>query len=413
VKRRNVEARVRRVGVVFAVAAAALVAGVQQAAAEPPLKFSDPDVRASMQRAIDFLLRDQNADGSWGSHRNASDEFWSNPETHRSWTVATTGLACMALSQSSPTESPGAVRTETIERAYDRGIDYVVKNADLKRPSDWDVDNTWGYVYGLQILARAYREPRYQGTPRQQEIRKAADLILDKLAKCQTPSGGWGYYDFDATTHPGSWATSFMTAVGVLAMVEAKECGFTVEEKMLGAAVKALRRCRLPSGAYTYSVDAVPSPGGAEWIDQVKGSLGRIQVCNLARLRAGDPISADELEKGLGYFFKEHRFLDIARKRPIPHEAYYLNAGYFYFFGHYYAAGVIEQLPGDRQAKWWPKLQREIIKTQEKDGSMWDYYIHSYHRPYGASFGLMTLAHSLGMADRLEPALPASTQPAR
>ena len=366
-------------------------------AGDAPLQPSDLQVREAMQKAIEFLLKDQNADGSWGSARNASDEFWSNPETHRSWTVATTGLACMALSQSAPTESPGATRTEVIESAYDRGIDYVIKNADLKRPSDWDVDNTWGYVYGLQILARAYREPRYKDTPRQTEIRRAAQLILTKMAKCQTPSGGWGYYDFEATTNPGSWATSFMTAVGVLAMVEAKEAGFEVDAKMFEAARKALRRCRLPSGAYTYSVEAVPSPGGAEWIDQVKGSLGRIQVCNLARLRAGDAIPTEELVKGLQVFFKEHRFLDVARMRPIPHEAYYLNAGYFYFFGHYYAGGVIEQLPPAQRAEWWPKLQREIIKTQEKDGSMWDYYMHSYHRPYGASFGLMTLAHSMGM----------------
>src|SRR5262245_39363600 len=301
-------------------------------AGDAPLHPTEMQVRESMQKAIDFLLKDQNPDGSLGSARNASDEFWSNPETHRSWTVATTGLACMALSQSAPTEAPKATRTEKIESAYDRGIDYVLKNALVKRPSDWDVDNTWGYVYGLQILARAYREPRYRDTPRQAEIRRIGQLVLEKMRKSQTPSGGWGYYDFDATTHPGSWATSFMTAVGVLAMVDAKESGFDVDPKMFEAARKALRRCRLPSGAYTYSVEAVPSPGGAEWIDQVKGSLGRIQVCNLARLRAGDPISTEELVKGLQVFFKEHRFLDCARMRPIPHEAYYLNAGYFYFF---------------------------------------------------------------------------------
>ena len=81
--------------------------------------------------------------------------------------------------------------------------------------------------------------------------------------------------------------------------------------------------------------------------------------------------------------------------RPIPHEAYYYNSGYFYLFGHYYTALVIERLPPAEQPVWWRKLQREIVKTQQKDGSMWDYDMHRYDRPYGVAFGLMALGRSL------------------
>ena len=31
--------------------------------------------------------------------------------------------------------------------------------------------------------------------------------------------------------------------------------------------------------------------------------------------------------------------------RPVPHEAYYLNAGYFFYFGHYYCGLAIGLLP--------------------------------------------------------------------
>ncbi len=79
----------------------------------------------------------------------------------------------------------------------------------------------------------------------------------------------------------------------------------------------------------------------------------------------------------------------------MPHEAFYQNSGYFYFFGHYYAAQVIELLPADERVALWPQLRHEIIKMQQKDGSMWDYDHHAYDRPYGTAYGVMALQRSL------------------
>ena len=52
-------------------------------------------------------------------------------------------------------------------------------------------------------------------------------------------------------------------------------------------------------------------------------------------------ITPEVLREGLENFFRYHQFLDHARTRPIPHEGFNANAGYFYFFGHFYAAKVI------------------------------------------------------------------------
>ena len=361
-------------------------------AGETPPPYSREQVTTAIQTATDYLLGVQNEDGSWGGYSNPAvgfGDWWSNPETHRAWTIATTGLVCMTLLEIEPSDE--------VDEAYSRGIDYLLDTGMIKRPSDWDVDNTWALVYGVQCLARAYADGRFAGTKKHEQLRSLGQAYIDKLFTYQTPSGGWGYYDINAYTRRPAWATSFMSAVGVIGLLEAREAGFRVDQKGLDSAIRAVERCKLPNGAYSYSVSAIPSTGRSEGINQVKGSLSRIQVCNLALYLAGRNITLGDLKTGLDQFFAHHRFLDVARKKPYPHEAYYANSGYFYFFGHYYAGCVIRLLPVEDRSKYWPKLQREVIKTQEKDGSMWDFYINSYHKPYGVAFSLMALEPSIAV----------------
>lgn len=388
------------------------------AAAQTPVEPITADtVRTAIQRGVAFLLKDQNPDGAWGSHRDALlglDDAFMNEPSQRAFTIATTGLGCLAMN--------AIERTPERDAAYERGIEYIITHAvDAKRISDWDVDNTWAFVYGLAAAVDAYTGPRYANdAARRESLAKTIRGLLDRFKQYQTPLGGWGYYDSgDTVTFPPNWATSFMTSAAILAMLDAKAAGFEPDRSMLERAVRAIRRCRLPTGAYTYSLDIVSTPGHSEGINNIKGSLGRIQVCNLVLFRAakagfqtpGREIDVEMLREGLEHFFREHRFLDIARGRPIPHEAYYANAAYFYFFGHYYAAKVIGELPEADRAKYWERFQREVVKTQEADGSMWDYPMNSYGKPYGTAFAVLALQESL--AARPAPASrPAASSPA-
>jgi hypothetical protein len=375
-------------------------------AAEPPSQLTTEDAITAIRRGVAFLLKDQNSDGSWGGPRGAvytfTGDVWSNPETHRSWKVGTTGLCVLALLE--------AGQTEDALQAADRAVDYLIAHAPVKRPNEWDTMNSWAYIYGLQALARAYADPRYAATPRREQCRDAAELLLHKLAECQAPSGGWGYLEFNLPRTPRQqWATSFTTAAAVVAMVDAQQAGLVIDADTLRRAVRAVERCRLPSGAYTYSVPAIADPRHSEWIDQIKGSLGRIQECNLALLLAGREVPEQRLTTGLDYLFQHHRFLDIARNKPIPHENYYYNSGYFYLFGHYYAARLVRQLPPEQRAAYWPRLRYEVAKLQQKDGSMWDYDMHAYHKPYGTAFGVLALAASVD--EELAKAPQTTTQP--
>lgn len=366
------------------IATAAPAAGTQPA---PP-----EDVRAAVQRGRAFLIRTQNRDGSWGGAADSittwSGGTWSNPESHRAWRVATSGLCCLALLEAD--DAPEA------RAALDRGLDYLCKDSVVKRPNEWDTMGCWAFVYGLQAVAAAYGDARYADAPRRPELRRAAADHLRQLAYHQSLSGGWGYLEFDEprTARP-QWATSFTTGAGVVALLDARAAGVSVDEAMLARAVRAVRWSRLPSGAYSYSVSALPRRRVMDSVDDVKGSLSRIQTCNLALLMAGQEMPVEQLRAGLQSFFREHRFLDIAVLKPVPHESFYANSGYFYLFGHYYAARVIEQLSPAERRVCWPRLQHELLKMQQADGAWWDYDHHAYDKAYGTAYALLALQRSL------------------
>jgi len=343
--------------------------------------------RKALERGIAYLVNDQNPDGSWGGPRNKTfTDSFANASTHDAWVVGTTGLVCTALLEQ--TLGPPA------ERALTRGLDYVIAHADVRRPAEWDVDNVWGVTYGLQAVARALSTTR-SGLPDRQRLVAAGEKLLQGLERIQSPRGGWAYYAAPNAAWRPEWVTSFTTAVAVLALLDAKAAGLPVRDAVLRGAVRAIQGCRLPTGAYTYSLAAVASPEGLTRINQVKGSLSRIQVCNLALTRAGVTLPPDEMRRGVELFFQHHRFLDCGLRKPIPHEAYYQIAAYFYLFGHAYVADVIATLPPAARAQLWPRLRQEVVKTQESDGGFWDFYISSHTKPYGTAFSVLALGRSL------------------
>lgn len=350
------------------------------------------DVPLAIRGGLAYLVETQLQNGAWGGVKNATfTSSFGNPATYKMWQIGASALATRALLEMGLSEVELA--------AADRGLDFLIANADLVRPAEWDVDNNWAIIYSLDAVSRALQHPRHDDGPKAPALRETGRKLLEGLKKYQSPRGGWGYYsDPDSGWRP-DWATSFTTAAAVLAMVEANEAGLGVDSKMFFAAVKAIERARLPNGAYDYEVSAIPRHLTLESINQVQGSLGRIQVCNLALYRAGASIKREDLRQGLEFFVKHHKFLDVARNKPIPHEAYYANAAYFYLFAHYYAAQVLEELSPEDRAKFAPHVQAGILKTVQRDGSMWDFWIASNTKAYGTAFGTMGLGYTVRPVD--------------
>lgn len=361
----------------------------QDAPAPPASPGSRQAAQAGVDRALAFLVGTQHADGGWGSTScETTMEMSFSVETHYAWAVAAHGLATMALL--------GARETPERRAALDRAVRWLCNCRMTMRGSNWDNDAVWGWLYGTVAMVDIARDPRFSTDEWRAPVAQRGREFAGWLAKNQEPLGGFGYYDDPPYTRRPKWGTSFSTASVLPALGLAQQLGWLADGETRDRAATYVRRCRLPNGAYEYDLNPVPRMNGGEHINDVKGSLGRIQACNWALRRSGDPGITDAvIEQGLEQFFDNHRFLSVARMRPIPHEAYYYNAGYFYFFGHYYCGLVIELLPAERRERFRERLRPKILETQRPDGSFCDFLGSSYMVTSSTAFAVLGLQAGL------------------
>ncbi|NNJ86939.1 MAG: hypothetical protein HKP20_07195 [Akkermansiaceae bacterium] len=167
--------------------------------------------------------------------------------------------------------------------------------------------------------------------------------------------------------------------------------GIELPEVIVKRGVKTLQVMRNPDHTYAYSL-------GLRWrprhpVNTPAGSLGRSQVCNAALRKFGDQDITDKVIRNwLTRLFERQGWLDHGRKRPIPHEAPAQVAGYFYYYGHYYASECIHILPENERGPWLKKLATLMVERQEKNGSWWDFPLYNYHYAYGTGYTLTILS---------------------
>ncbi len=375
-----------------------LIGGATGAGDAPTLaKFVPPAARVSVDEAVrtgvDFLVRNQNKDGSFGRYATPRTyELWCDvPGGHQAFKGGTTALCYMGL-----LDAP--YEPEASKAAQARCLAWLVKNAAGKRAYGEQFYNIWPYAYGIRALARALRE----GAPGADRDAIVATMqqILKGLETLQTHDGGWSYLDFDAPLRKPTSSNSFTTATVLIGLHEARAAGVEVPQRMIDKAVKYLWRNRTPQGNYWYSIGWQWHPGGQ--INREQGSSMRNQSCNLA-LHLFDPekLGRPELRVGLEQLRDNHRFATAALRRPQPHSSFYAVSGYFYLYGYQYAALVLERLPEEDRKEFRPFVAESILKTRQPDGSFWDYPTYDYHKYYGTGYALIALS-------RRPPAPPSS-----
>jgi hypothetical protein len=351
----------------------------------PPKPVPAEEIAASIRRGISFLLKDQSEDGSWGSpERTKNLNIIAGIGSHHAFRTAVTSLCVAALIELDD-------GTESVRLAIDRGEEFLFREIPkVRRDDPMLIYNVWAHAYGITALVHMHgRKPA--DAPRKARIEALIRDQYDRLTRYESAEGGWGYYDFNAgTQRPASDSTSFVNAAVLVAFDDARAIGVAPPEKITKRAIEITQYQRLPDFSYLYGtyLKFMPRMG----INRPGGSLGRSQACNLAlRLWGDKKVTDDVLKEWLDRLITRNGWLDMGRKRPVPHESHFQVAGYFYYFGHYYAALCIEQLPPKERPFYQDHLARILMNIQEQDGSWWDYPLYNYHQQYGTAFALMTL----------------------
>ncbi len=350
-----------------------------------PVDVPVEDLDAAIARGRAFLVGSQNADGSFGSAGRTKDlNIMAGVGSHLGFRAATTALAVQALIE----EDDG---TPGVAAAIDRGERWLFERLpDVRRDDPTMIYNVWAHAYGIQALVAMHgRKP--DDAARRQQIGELIHGQFARLVKYESAQGGWGYYDFNVgSQRPASSSTSFVNAVVLIAFDDAKRVGIEPPEKVTRRAIEATEEQMLPDFSYLYGSYLRWQPRRA--VNRPGGSLGRSQACNLAlRLWGDERITDAVLEEWLDRLIVRNGWLELGRKRPIPHESFFQVAGYFYFYGHYYAARVLDALPPEVADGYRGNLARIILDVQDADGSWWDYPLYDYHQPYGTAYALMTL----------------------
>lgn len=330
-------------------------------------------IKTQFSSAVASYARKQNGDGSYGG-----DATEGGVQGLRAMT-ALCGLGLIEQWEVDALERPEVMKSAP--REIERVIGFLLKaECNKKKLRGPDV---WGNMWSLHFFAKVLQKRQMKGY--HEQIKQKLNQIFDALAKQQSPRGGWMYYDF-ARNSPAS----FVTATGIMGMIELKEVGAAVPDQLYNKALSALKTLKQSDGVWMYRTGAR---------QKVEGCQGRASLCELALYRAGQG-SLEGIRAAVANFFRYHHILEAVKGKKATHIGSGGTAPYYYLFGHYWTARACHALPAAERDANLTRLRDIFLKDQEPDGTFSDFpMIKKHHKIYGAAFGAMTL-YTIGTLPR-------------
>ena len=354
-----------------------------------PPEVPAEELEATLDKGVKYLIDTQRKDGAWGGPqwRGGVDRD-PVPGSFRSFDIAIAAMALEALLDSAPSET---VSEEELETARQKALDYLFrKTKGIRRAGPGDLPHIWAHGYSIQTFAKIHS--RTDDAELRKKLEDSMRIHADRLKRWESINGGWFYYG-SGMSKPINPSCSFVNSAILVSLARAREEGIDADQDMLGRAIRATQRMRKPDGSFLYTARITSDmAGAAREINRPAGSLGRSQAGNIAlRMWDDEKITDDVIHDWLTRLVMRHGWLDMGRKRQIPHESHAAVAGYFYYFGVYYGCLCMEVLsPGEREV-YQHHLGRILIDRQEPDGSWFDYPLYNYGKPYGTAFALLSL----------------------
>jgi hypothetical protein len=363
------------VGVVFCLTCWAATAAGQQAQDKPDERARA--LAAARDKGLDWLTRNQAADGSWG----------------RTYTNAITSFAC--LSYLSATDEPF---TGQRGKALLKGLNFLLRQQ--KEGMFPPQGHTWihGQGFGTLALSEAYGRSLFCKVKPDLDMKKvkgAVTAAVGIIQKNQSQSGGWWYTPGSPAQHEGS-----TTVCAVQAIVSASNFGIPIDEKVLDRGFDYLKKSQTREGGFNYSL--------GDGTNMKEGTAADVATLGLMK-----QFDTEVMLKG-------YRFLQKLGPAVISAER-------FPYYGHFYGCmGMLllqQEFKEDKRFReqtgaYVAGVQKDLLAWQGQDGAWpvkgWVLANAGEAPSYATAFATLTLGvpeARLSIYNRKAPTLPKAAAP--
>jgi hypothetical protein len=200
-----------------------------------------PRVKERIEKALNFLVLAQDADGGWSDKEFPSD-------------TGVAGLCSLAFMAEG--SRPGIGR---YGRPLQKGLTYLLNNVSssgiIVGKQAYEFGPMYEHMYATLALLLSYGE-----MPDEPRARRILERAVEVLQKSQKRDGGWRYlYSSEGQSDIS------VTANALWVLRTAKKSGFTVAPQSVERGVKYIEQCAMPDGTFRYrywGLHANPSMGG-------------------------------------------------------------------------------------------------------------------------------------------------------
>ena len=270
-------------------------------------------IEASVDRALEYLLTQQQADGAWPSGFGDGSNNGVN--------------ALCLLAYLGRGHGPGrGPYQQTVERAIEHLLATQRDNGLFKSPN---ASHGPMYEHGLATLALIEAYGFEPTSNMRQRVQRAVDLIV----KSQNPKGGWRYQPVPKD------ADLSVTVMQVVALRAAINARLDVPQATMDKALGYVKACAVDGGGYAYR------PGGGP--GRARTAAGILSMYLLGAF--DDP----QVEKSLKW---------------MDEKGFHPNTGHFWYM-NYYAMQAMFQAGGAHWDKWQRKASAFLLSKQNQDGS--------------------------------------------
>ena len=306
-----------RIAVLVAFTATAVTARQDAAAAPGSTEEITPAQQAAVRAGLDWLARNQDADGAFGGMGGPSAKH-----------AGITALAGIAFMQDGNLPNRGRYGVQVR-----KAMEFVL--ASCQESGLIASDNSHGPMYGhgfaTLFLAEIY------GMTRDDRVRDKLQRAIRLIERSQNAEGGWRYQPvpFDADIS--------VTICQVMALRAARDAGIKVEKAVIDKAIAYVKSCQNEDGGFSYMKTA----GGGG------GSLFPRSAAGIATYYYAGISASDEINRGLAYL---NKFVPGQNVSDEPH----------YFYGHYYCVQAMYLAGGQHWSTYYPAIRDQLIARQNR-----------------------------------------------